>query len=262
MRTVYIVSLLALSVLLPANRVAQHREAPIGKTVTFQEGEYMRYYVAYGVIKAGEAELKIKKSAKNANDLHIVGTGKSYSFFDMFFKVRDTYETYFDPTNKVPTEFVRDINEGGYSKKQHYIFDHKNRLVYDNLKGNKTYEIDHDFTQDILSAFYYARLIDTKNLMPGDRLYIPTFLDEEMFKFYLEFQGREVLKTEFGKVNTLKFMPIVQKGRVFKGEETMSIWVTDDQNHMPVLLKSKLRVGAVRLELAEYKNLRYQTNFF
>lgn len=232
-----------------------HRSVPVRDNVVFHEGEYMRFVVAYGVVKAGEAELTINTSEKNNKQYHIVGTGKSYPFFDVFFKVRDQYETYFDPKMKVPTEFVRDISEGGYSKQQHYVFDHENKWVYDKLKGYKSYPIDHDRTQDILSAFYYARLLDTKDLRPGDVLYIPTFLDEEMFRFYLEFKGREVLKTKFGKVNTLKFTPIVQEGRVFKDKETMSIWVTDDDSHMPVLLKSKLRVGSVRLELVEHRGV-------
>ncbi len=232
-----------------------HRSVPIKDEVVFQKGEYMRFVVAYGMVKAGEAELSIQASAKNDQHLHIVGTGKSYSFFDVFFKVRDRYETYFNPENKVPTEFVRDINEGGYKKQQHYIFDHEHNWVYDKRNGYKSYAIDHEHTQDMISLFYYARLLDTKDLRPGDLLYIPSFVDEEMFRFYLEFKGREVLKTTFGKVNTLKFTPLVQEGRVFKDKETMTIWVTDDDSHMPVLLKSKLRVGSIRLELAEHRGV-------
>ena len=262
MKTRMILIALCTTMLLPANMLTEHRDVPIRRDVSFKTGEYMRFYVAYGLIKAGEAELTISPSEKKPGHFHIVGTGKSYSFFDVFFKVRDRYETYFDPEKLVPTEFVRDINEGGYSKQQHYVFDHEHQYVYDKLKGFKSYPIDHDYTQDILSAFYYARLLETTDLRVGDRLYIPTFLDGEMFRFYLEFNGREELKTNFGKVKTLKFTPIVQEGRVFKDKETMSIWVTDDVNHMPVLLKSKLRVGSVRMELAEYKNLRGKTHFY
>lgn len=256
-----IFSLLFLSILLLAASNKLHRDVPIRPEVSFVEGEVMEYYVAYGMIKAGEAKLTIKASKKNPGQMHIVGTGTSYSFFDVFFKVRDTYETFFDPKRKTPTEFIRDINEGGYSKQQHYVFDHQTQTVFD-IKKNREYQMDHERTQDILSAFYYARLLDTRDLRVGDRLYIPTFLDEEMFRFYLEFKGREVLSTRHGKIKTLKFMPVVQKGRVFQNEETMTIWVTDDENHMPVLLKSKLRVGAVKLELKDFKNLKSPPKFF
>ncbi|TVQ79226.1 MAG: DUF3108 domain-containing protein [Flavobacteriales bacterium] len=251
----------AIAFLMAATGRNKYREVPIISEVSFREGEKMTYYVAYGLIKAGEAELTINPSKKIPGQFHIVGTGNSYSFFDVFFKVRDRYETYFDPNKKVPTEFVRDINEGGYSKQQHYVFDHASKTVFD-IKKQREYSMDHERTQDILSAFYYARLLDTRNLQVGDRLYIPTFLDEEMFRFFLEFKGREVLSTKHGKIRTLKFTPVVQKGRVFNDEETMTIWVTDDQNRMPILLKSKLRVGAVRLELKEFANLKTPPKFY
>jgi hypothetical protein len=49
----------------------------------------------------------------------------------------------------------------------------------------------------------------------------------------------------------------VQSGRIFKAEESVKIWVTDDRNKVPIQLKADLAVGSLRAELEEYKNLIY-----
>ena len=69
------------------------------------------------------------------------------------------------------------------------------------------------------------------------------------------FLGREVLKTKFGKVKTMIFRPLVQSGRVFKAQESVTLWITDDANKIPIKMKADLSVGSLRAELEQYKGL-------
>lgn len=85
------------------------------------------------------------------------------------------------------------------------------------------------------------------------------FDDDEVFKFKLRFLGRENVKTDFGTIRTLMFRPLVQDGRVFKEEESLTIWITDDQNKIPVKIKASLRVGALVAELNSFGELKYPT---
>jgi hypothetical protein len=120
--------------------------------------------------------------------------------------------------------------------------------------GNKHYKVEPN-TQDLLSAFYYARTLDMVNIRVGQEFEIQTFFDREMYPLKFKYLGKEVVKTKLGSFNCLKFRPMVEKGRVFKEEEDMTLWVSDDQNKVPIRLKTDLLVGSIEMDLVEYKNL-------
>ena len=83
------------------------------------------------------------------------------------------------------------------------------------------------------------------------------FFDNENHNFKLKFLGREVLDTKFGKVATLKFRPYVMAGRIFKEEEALTLWITDDKNKMPIRIKAELTVGSLNADLEEFKGLKH-----
>ncbi|MFN2424530.1 MAG: DUF3108 domain-containing protein [Cryomorphaceae bacterium] len=222
----------------------------------FKAGEYLRFRLAYGLVDAGEAELTIHSSPKKYKGreaYHIVGKGRTLGAFNWFYKVDDTYETYLDKKGTFPWEFVRDIREGGYTKFQNYKF-HQDRAAVSTHKGDTFGTLA--FAQDMLSSFYFARTLDFTNVRVGDVFTIPTFVDEENYPLKIKFIGRETLKTRTGKYRCLKFVPVLQEGRVFEDEDDMTVWITDDANKIPVLAKAKVLVGSIKMELAEYKNLR------
>lgn len=221
----------------------------------FDAGEYLRFRLHYGLIDAGEAELKIYRSAKKfegRETLHVVGTGKTLGAFNWFYKVRDRYETYLDAESIAPWEFVRQIREGGYSKDENYRF-YQDKAAVSTHKGD-TFKIP-PFSQDMLSSFYFARTLDFSDAKHGDIFTIPTFVDEEEYPLQIKFLGREKLKSRTGTYRCLKFVPVVQEGRIFEKEEDMMVWITDDQNKIPVLAKAKVLVGSIKMELVEYDNL-------
>ncbi|MCB0475521.1 MAG: DUF3108 domain-containing protein, partial [Flavobacteriaceae bacterium] len=89
----------------------------------------------------------------------------------------------------------------------------------------------------------------------GDEISLKMFFDEKNYTFKLKFLGRETINTKFGKVATAKFRPYVQSGRVFKEEESLTVWVSDDKNKIPLLIKASLAVGSLRADLDAYKGL-------
>lgn len=226
------------------------------ENTAFGPGEYLRFRLHYGIIDAGEAELTVNGSDRKifGRDVyHVVGTGQTLGAFDWFFKVRDRYETYVDTKGIFPWLFIRNINEGGYEKHQNYTFyQHKAAVKTDE---GKVYKIEPG-AQDMLSSLYYARTFDFSNAQPGDVFTIPTFVDDEEFPLRIKFLKREVISTRMGKFRCLKFVPVVQKGRIFKKEEDMIVWITDDKNKLPILAKAKVLVGSIKMELVEYKNVK------
>jgi hypothetical protein len=172
--------------------------------------------------------------------------------------VDDNYQSYFSKDSVYPLLFKRKIFEGGYRKHVNTTFKHdsKKALVQDFLKKKDTL-IGFNNVQDMLSSFYYLRNLDVTQLKPGDEIKLDMFLDAKTYNFKLKYVGEELLKLRGGKVKTLKFMPLVQAGRIFKEQESVTIWITADDNKIPVRLRANLRVGSLRAELEAYKGLAH-----
>jgi len=208
----------------------------------------------YGLIDAGTATLEVKETTKTINGrplLHVVGKGKSINSFDWFFKVRDRYESYIDQDGLFPWIFIRRVYEGGYEINQDYTFyQHKKKV---NL-GAKKVDVPAN-VQDMLSAFYYARSMDYSNAKVGDVFEIPCMVDGETWPLKIKYKGKEEVKIRKGKFNCLRFAPVLQEGRIWENEEDLSVWITDDKNKIPLLGKTKIVVGSIKMELAGWEGL-------
>ena len=112
--------------------------------------------------------------------------------------------------------------------------------------------------QDMVSAFYYLRNnYKTETIKEGDEVSLNMFFDEENFNFKLKFLGREDLKTEFGVIKTLKFRPYVMAGRVFKEKESLTLWISADDNKIPLRIQANLAVGSLRADLEAFRGLKH-----
>src|SRR5690606_32924343 len=160
----------------------------------------------------------------------------------------------------IPYRFIRDIYEGGYVRDVQVDFDHETNqaLVHDKKKDTKRIQSFPDNVQDMLSTFYYLRnQINRDTLQEGDATDVNMFYGDEVFKFRLKFLRREVLKTKFGKIPTLVFRPYVESGRVFDEKESLTVWISDDDNKIPLKIKAELAVGSLNADLEEYKGLKH-----
>ncbi|WGK65991.1 DUF3108 domain-containing protein [Croceiramulus getboli] len=227
----------------------------------FEDGEWFRFRIHYGLINAGYATLGVEATTlQNKAVYHIKGYGTTTGLSRFFFKVEDHYDSYVDRSDNKPYRFVRKIDEGGHTKDKVIDFDHNLRKAYVNNRKHNTLEtFDTRYnTHDMVSAFYYLRnAIDTDQLKVGDESELNMFFDEENFGFKLRFLGRDTINTKFGKVSCLKFRPLVMAGRVFKEKESLTIWVSDDQNKIPLRIKADLAVGSLKADLDAFKGLKH-----
>jgi hypothetical protein len=231
----------------------------IQKNEAFSAGEYLKFRVHYGIINAGYATIEVKDATLSGHPVHhVVGRGFSTGMTKFFFNVDDRYESYIDKDTRSPYRFVRKIDEGGYTKNQEGFFNQNtNKILVKDYKHKteKSFEFSKN-TQDILSAFYYLRNYPNINkIKAGESVVIDMFFDNETTKFKLKFMGREDIKTKFGVVSTMIFKPLVQSGRIFKEQESLTIWISDDYNKIPIRIKANLLVGSLKADLEEYKGL-------
>ena len=224
-------------------------------------GEWFKFRIHYGLVTAGFATLEVKEGFQNNKKVfHTVGNGYTTGMTKLFFKVNDDYQSYIDKVTSKPYQFIRKIDEGGYTKNQEGFFNQdKNTVLVKDYKNNteNTFSVSEN-VQDIVSSFYYLRNHpNIDKLKIGESIIIDMFFDGEVVKFKLKYIGRELLSTKFGKVNTMVFRPLVQSGRVFKEEESLTVWISDDDNKLPLRIKASLAVGSLKADLEFYRGLKH-----
>lgn len=227
----------------------------------YDVGEWFKFRIHYGFVNAGYATLEVKEASLNGKKVfHVIGRGYTTGMSRFFFKVDDLYESYIDKDSRNPYQYIRKIDEGGYTKNQEGFFNQsENKIFVKDYKNKteKTLDIPKN-TQDIMSSFYYLRNYpNIDKIKPGESVSIDMFFDDETTKFKLKFLGREDITTKFGVVPTMVFRPLVQSGRVFKEQESLTVWISDDNNKLPVRIKASLVVGSIKADIEGFKGLKY-----
>jgi len=174
--------------------------------------------------------------------------------------VYDIYESYFDKKNIKPYRFLRNINEGGYTKNIEILFDQKTKVAkVNNFKKKSSNDFSFkENSQDMVSIFYYLRnFFRIDDLDKNNEITIDMFFDSENYRLKIKYLSTEIINTNFGKILCHKIKPYVQSGRVFKKDESLTMWISADNNRIPMKIKADLIVGSIRIDLEAFSNLNH-----
>jgi hypothetical protein len=233
----------------------------------FRAGERLTYSVVYNWgfiwIGAGEVVFDVKETKFHDRPVYSLdASGSSYSTFDWFFKVRDSFQAHLDKETLQPLWSLRNTSEGNYNTYEEYNFDYSKNLIYSASQATRknyrrdTLKVEY-CTFDLLSMAYFARNLDFSFLSAGQTIPVTLLLDNQIYHLYIRYLGKELLKIKGGvRYNTIRFSIKLVEGTVFKGGEDLIVWVTDDKNHIPVLVEAKIIVGSVKALLQTTENLR------
>ncbi|MEI6488127.1 MAG: DUF3108 domain-containing protein [Bacteroidota bacterium] len=258
-----------LLILLNISASAQNNCSVTNKT--FKTGEQLTFKIYYnwGAIwmAAGEASCAVQSATVAGKPVyHFISYGTTYSKYDWFYKVRDKYESYADSATLRPLRFTREVHEGGNYNFDDYVFNARKNKIYSASRKNKgTTKLDSinitPCTNDVLTAIYYARCIDFSKYKIKDSIPITFVLDGQNYPSYVRYLGTETIKDEFlGTVRCIKFRPRLIEGTIFKGGEGMTVWVTDDENRMPLYVETPIVIGSIKAYLINYSGLRNKMN--
>ena len=218
----------------------------------FSYGEKLEYSINYGPMSAGKCEFIVHDNAVEVNgrkSFHIKVSGKSAGIVDAMFKVRDEYESYVDEEAIIPWKCIKKVNEGNYTDTDFILFDQQNGFA-----SSKRGKIEiQEQTQDVVSAIYFARTTDMSKAKIGDVFPVNFYMDAENYQLRFKFVKRETIKTSAGTFKALVIKPQLLKGRVFKDDEALTLWVTDDENKIPLLVESDIFVGSIKAEITKIK---------
>ncbi|MGV3686072.1 MAG: DUF3108 domain-containing protein [Daejeonella sp.] len=226
------------------------------KEPVFQVGEQLNYKLRYGFITAAEASIRVEDTDvkfDNKPVFHLVAEGRTAGSFNVFYKVRNRYDSYIDRKELTPYLYTENIREANYRRTDRARFYQDQKKIVSN-KG--TFKGDGQ-TFDVVSAYYFARSIDMSDLRIGSKFSMNYFLDDGVTKLEVQYVGKERVKTALGYFNCLKFSPSIQPGRIFRKDSKLYLWITDDGNRIPVKAQVEILVGSVTLELMSAKGLKY-----
>lgn len=235
---------------------------------SFKPGEKLDYRVHYGLLNAATATMKISKRIYFQNgrpcykvDIH----GKSVGIFDLITRIRDNWGSYIDTTAIIPHQFYRNIEEGNYRKYEIVDFNHEEDIAVTTTLDKVTKQVKEkkedkmaDNVQDMVSGYYYLRTIDFSNVEPGQVISVDAFFDKEKYDFRVKFIGRETLRTRVGKFKTLVLQPQMPDNKLFRGENAIKVWLSDDLNKIPLKIKAEMFVGAVEIDIKKVNGQRHQ----
>jgi len=228
---------------------------------SFKAGEWFQLRLHYGPFNASYATFSLERDTLETIPVfHAKGFGETTGLARWFFKVEDYYESYFDENSGLPYKFIRDINEGGYTKNVEIEFDQQSEIaiVKDKKRGQVNTFSTKKGVQDLISSFYYLRNFYPEKTLPVNSSFdINMFFDNENYVFKLKYLGKEIIQSKFGKINCMKFRPLVQSGRVFEEQESVTLWVSDDKNRIPIRLQADILVGSIKADLENFKNLKH-----
>lgn len=216
--------------------------------VPFGEGEYFLFAIQYGLIYAGDATLEIRNIAMldGVRAYHIISNARTSKTFDLVFKVRDRHESFMDYDNLFSLRFSKHLREGKFRRDEEVIFDQQgHRAIY----PDREVPIPPS-TQDFLSALYYVR---TLRLDVGQAIQMANHTGGKNYPIYVKVLRRERVEVPAGEFNCIVVEPVLQTSSIFEHKGKLTIWLTDDTVKMPVLLRSKVVVGAFEAVLKEYR---------
>ena len=246
--------LLITLVVLPFNSFSQNQD--LKKIQPFKKGEKLIYRIHYGPVTAGEAIFEVRDSLRNLRGrphYYLTVNGRTLRHWDVFYKVRDYYSAAVDTSTLLPTVAVRIVNEGKYSTKEKLVFYHDEAMI----KSNDTnYNIEEPIF-DILSAVYYGRSIDFSVLDSGMKIPVNTFFSDSLFPVGATYVGTGTVKTKLGKFRCYIVKPQLIEGRIFKGQDDMTLYISADRNQVPLRIESAIFVGYIQADLKDFRNLRY-----
>ncbi len=231
---------------------------------SFQEGEHVVYKIYYNWnfvwLSAGEVDFKLQET----EDHYIVeATGKTYKSYEYFFKVNDFYKTVIDKKTMLPVEFERNIEEGGYRFYNKLEFDQKNGEVI-SYSGKTKDEVTatihpiQNCMHDMLSTVYFLRNLNYLEVEEMQKFPVEMFIDDKVYPIEISYEGKGTKEIKgMGEIDAVRISPQVVAGVVFTNEAKMDIWVSDDENKVPLIIESPISVGSIQAILKSHSGLKY-----
>ncbi|GAB2559572.1 DUF3108 domain-containing protein [Spirosoma areae] len=233
---------------------------------SFGPGEHLEYRVHYGFLNAAQAVVDVSPTLYKVNDrpcYRVNVDGRTVGAFDLVTRIRDTWRSYIDTSAILPQKFYSNLQENSYRKEENITFNHEANTAKAEERTEKDVFNVPDNVHDLISGYYFLRTIDFNRLSSGQVIEVPAFYDDTVYNMKVRYRGKDVVKTKQGKVNVIKLNPVLPPGNsLFKEEESIRIFVSDDANKVPIKVEVDLWIGSMVMDLKHNAGLKQPLKYF
>ena len=229
--------------------------------VSIGTNEKVDYEIYYAFVTGARMTLQTDLVTENGEELiHLTAKGNTVGLIDKIYNIMEDYESWADKTTLLPKHALKNVRESAeYKRYITYQFDHNNHTVNSSRSGESKIEPD---CFDIVAACYKVRAMDLSGLTVGQTIKVNTFFSEENWPLYLKYAGTEDVKiSKLGKINCYKFVPVVEVSGVFTDKNALKMWISADENKIPIRAQMSLVVGSAKVDIVKYQNLLHPLNF-
>lgn len=214
--------------------------------------EEMEYVLRFGFIKGGKATLIAEKDKINKKPaIHYRMRGRTTGLVDKIYEVNDIYESWVDPETGLPIKSVRNVREQKYRFYDEVTYDHENDSLFSQKAGRIKVP---EKINDLVSVFFYIRKNQYfDDLLAGKQVQLPVYHGDDLFLMELKYLGIETIHTKIGRKECYVVSPKVPQGKLLKGSDDLKIYITKDENRLPIYAEFELVLGALKCELESYK---------
>lgn len=216
------------------------------------KGEKLTYSLYYGLMEGGEAVITLDES--NPSECHAKASAKTVGMVRWFLAMNDVYESYFDPKTCKPSKAIRNIKENKYKYYDEVVYHHDKNTVTSKKNGEVSVPAN---VYDIVSSLYQMRKNGFRDMKVNDTLTTTIYFSDEIFNLQVIYKGKEKVTTKLGTFNALKFQPVVETGRVFRNEDDVRFWVSDDENMLPLRAEFEVLIGSIKCDLLSYSGIKH-----
>jgi hypothetical protein len=259
-----IIALILLCAFLPA---AQN--TPLAdRNTSFSTGEQLTYRVNFGFFHVGTAVTRIDHRVYNINSkpcFKVDAYGETADWISWVTHVKDVWGAYLDTTSLSTQVAYRKIREGNYKKDELASFNHRSKKVEVKVMNQETgvYENPQEYdiptnAKDLVGGFMLLRQIDFKKVNVGDTLTVSGFFEDTSYHLRIMYKGKDNIQTRLGKIPCHRLVPIMPDNKMFDGENSITCWLSDDANKIPVKIQAKMFIGHTGLELEGFRGLKNQ----
>ena len=227
----------------------------------FKAGEKLDFDINYGFINAGTATMYVEPNTSNLNgrDCYLVKLNITSSpSFEFIYKFNELYKSYLDKQGLFPWMTEQDKTEGKDYKymKTEFVQDNQTAIITERNANSeeKKKEVKIDlYTLDEIGAFYYARTLDMSGRQPGEVTILSYLAKDEVKELKIKYLGKENVETAAGNFRCVILQPMLKESSLASKVDDVTVWITDDENKIPVKIQMKIIIGAVKIELKSYQ---------
>lgn len=259
-RFLVITASLLLSLALHAQGIPVCKEAP------FQDGEKLELVLMY---KWGLVNTEVGQVSASLEQTDAVYKAslklKTAPFFDAFYKMREHFQSVFTVDGQRPLEAFRDTYQNGYTAKNHFLYDWKAGVIHARTAYNgedpqtKDVSLKGKMPYDVVTLIYHFRNMEWGACKSGEKSIVPCIVDDAVIDLQVTYRGKDRIKVrKLGRFNATRFSCTVVAGHLFEGDQEVQVWVSDDDNHLPLAIMLPLKMGTMWVWLKGWDGVKQE----